>query len=146
MKKAKLALGVLVLLGAAGCGDSPAKALRDVYSVRNEMADLLFLADDDDSARQLADTKIEKLKKKWEKVKQRVDDFLPDKEHKRDMKDAYEERRAEYEATDRRLKDGLRQLSSRVRGSGAAALTAAAQSAFPFNHNELLGFKKEGNP
>jgi hypothetical protein len=134
MNRARGAIGLLVVFaGVCGCGDTPARALRDINSTRNEAADLLYVAHDDASARVLMDTKLEKLKKKWDTVKKRFQDFMMDKEDKRDGKEAYDANRQEFDATERRLRVGAQALQSRANGASVAGLVAAVQSNFPFD-------------
>ena len=141
MNRTKTILGSLVLfVGVCGCGDTPAKVIRDIYSTRNEMADMLFLANDEDTAKYCAEVKVERLKKKWETVKKRYEDYLGDKEYKRDMKAAYLENKAEYDATDRRVQLGIQRLE-RLRGPSMGRLIGSAQTGFTFSPDVILQAK-----
>jgi len=66
-----------MLLGTCGCGDSPARVVRDVQTTRNEFVDLLIKVTDEESAKEamVKDGPVEKLAKtKWENIKKRLDE------------------------------------------------------------------------
>jgi hypothetical protein len=77
-----------------GCGDTPHTTLRDTITTWNELADFATMIPDDpataeEAAESIYKSKIMPLKKKWELIKKRTQDFtMADKDTKRDIDDA----------------------------------------------------------
>jgi hypothetical protein len=68
-------LALLSLL-ACGCGDGPRVVVRDVQSARNELVDTLLKVTDEASAKQVADTDLKKIQKRWEEgIRKRLEEY-----------------------------------------------------------------------
>jgi hypothetical protein len=137
MSRVRLVAGVLLLLGSvAGCGDPPRVVLRDVLTTLNEVADSLLEVDDEDTATKVMTERIEPLKKKFEVVKKRVENFRKfDKDEKKELAETIEPMLPEGMATAKRLKeqaDRLTRLRSRLPKKDAPNLSAAIKVADEF--------------
>jgi hypothetical protein len=117
------------LLGAAvGCGDPPRVVLRDTLATLNEMGDAMIEVYDEASAEEALKTRIDPLKKKWENVKKRQQEFTKlDKEDKVLLSAAIDPLEPEEQATVKRLMEqgkrikGIRdQLLRQGGGKGGA--------------------------
>jgi hypothetical protein len=126
-----LTAGLMGLLaGAAGCGDPPRVVVRDTLTTMNEVADVLMDINDESTAKDVLKSQIEPLKKKWENVRKRQEEFSKfDKEHKTELKEALDGLMQERKATGARLKAQIARLNEiRRRTTGpVTSLTAAAK-------------------
>jgi hypothetical protein len=76
MKRALLLGGLFLLLGSAsGCMDSPEAAMREATLTYNELADIMTVVYDEDSAKPLVKGKMERLKNKWDGISKRIERF-----------------------------------------------------------------------
>jgi hypothetical protein len=130
MRRRTLAAVLLCLLGVAGCGDPPRVVVRDTLTTMNELADIMLEINDESSAQDVLKTKVEPLKKKWEKVRKRQEEFSKlDKEQKDELTQALENVKAEGKAAGKRLKEQVQRITAikdRTRGS-TKSLTEAAK-------------------
>jgi hypothetical protein len=79
MKHTILRTGVLFLaLAALGCGDTPQALFRDVITSRNELADVMVRVSDEESAQPYIKSKVDKIKKKWDHIKERAEKQFKD--------------------------------------------------------------------
>ena len=129
MRRAVVVGGLLCLLGAAGCGDPPHRVLRDTLTTLNEAADALMLIKDEESALTVIKTKIEPLRKKWQLVRKRQDEFRNmDKDDKAELAELLLNYVAESKATGQRLAGQGARLSALrdqlMRGRGGNPDTA----------------------
>ncbi len=100
-QRRSLCLFFCLTLVALGCGDSPHKVMRDTVTTWNELADLLVQIPDDpetadDYAQVLLKGKMDELKKKWEIVNKRTEQFGKyGKEEKKELENAIEDLKSE---------------------------------------------------
>ena len=72
--------GILLSVLACGCGDSPARVVRDAQTARNEFVDILLKVTDEESAKVVTakDKEVDKVQKRWDDIKKRLDNRQKD--------------------------------------------------------------------
>jgi hypothetical protein len=151
MRRATLVTGVLFLLvSATGCGDTPRVVLRDTLNTWNEAADCMVEIVDEDSAQEIMKGKVEPLKKKWDGVTKRLQEFSKfDKEQKQDLLDTIEPLILEAGAATKRLKrqaDRISDIRNRLAGKDSTNLSAAAKIPDLFKLSYVGNYDGSGSP
>ncbi len=62
---------LLLFVGIVGCGETPHGIFRDAITCRNELADVMVRVGDEESAEPFMETKVEKIEKKFAKLRER---------------------------------------------------------------------------
>jgi hypothetical protein len=112
MRRATLVAGLALLLGAAtGCGDPPRVVVRDTLTQLNELCDSLVDVNDEKTAGDFLNLRLETLTKKYEKIRTRQQDFFRfDKDQKKELAEDITRVLPEGDATGKRLEGQLKRI------------------------------------
>jgi chromosome segregation ATPase len=79
VKKTVPPLLLLLSLGVVGCGDTPYDVMRDIITLRNELADEALRVRDEASAKATVEGRLKKMKDRDERIKKRLSDVKEDR-------------------------------------------------------------------